>query len=164
MDDFIMDEKRGKTQYTIGNLKGDTVVFPSSSIVALPPSERFNGGATGLAASSIFNLTGANAAQTQTINTDGLYHIMVNMSGPAAFGTPKRVIVYVGTTAHYVGGAHYSNNSTHSLFIELMKGDLVKFGTPQYATPGNGQSYTMVPTYIQLIGWLIRRVAPTGGV
>jgi hypothetical protein len=113
---------------------------------------------------SIFNITGANATQTQTINTDGLYHIMVNMNGPAGFGTPKRVAVYVGGTVYYVGGAHMSNYSTHSLFIELVKGDLVKFGTPQTATPGNGYSYTMVPTYIKLGWWLIRRVAPLGGI
>jgi len=159
MSDFIMDDKRGKTQYTIGNSKGETVVFPSSSVVAIPPSERFSGGATGLASNQFFNITGANAAQTQTINTDGLYHIMVKMLGPSPYGQPKNVIVYVGTTSHYVGGAYYSNNSTHSLFIELKKGDLVKFGTPT-----TFYNYTMHPTYIQLIRWLIRRVAPTGGV
>lgn len=164
MSDFIMDDKRGKTQYTIGNSKGETVVFPSSSIVAIPPSERFSGGASGLAANNIFNITGASAAQTQTINTDGLYHIMVNMDGPAGFGTPKRVAVYVGATLYYVGGAYNSKDSTHSLFVELMKGDVVKFGTPQTATPGNGYSYTMVPTYIQLSSWCIRRVAPLGGM
>jgi len=159
MSDFIMDDKRGKTQYTIGNSKGETVVFPSSSIVAIPPSERFSGGASGLAANNIFNITGASAAQTQTINTDGLYHIMVNMSGPNQYGQPKYVYIYVGTTAHTVGGAYFSGNSTHSFFIELKKGDLVKFGTPS-----TFYNYTMWPTYIQLIRWLIRRVAPTGGV
>ena len=164
MDDFIMDDKRGKTQYTIGNVKNETVVFPSSSIVAIPPSERFNGGAVGTLTNQIFNITGASAAQTQTINTDGLYHIMVNMNGSAGFGSPKRVAVYVGATLYYVGGAYMSNYSTHSLFVELMKGDVVKFGTPQTATPGNGYSYTMVPTYIQLSSWCIRRVATLGGI
>lgn len=154
-----MDEKRGKTQYTIGNSKGETVVFPSSSIVAIPPSERFSGSGGGLAANQVFNITGANAAQTQTINTDGLYHIMITMSGPSPYGQPKYVYIYVGTVAHVVGGAYYSNNSTHSFFIELKKGDLVKFGTP--ATFYN---YTMYPTYIQLSSWLIRWVAPLGGV
>ena len=159
-----MDDKQGKRKYTIGNVKSETVVFPSSLVVALPPSERFSGDGTTTLVASIFNITGANATQTQTIATDGLYHIMVNMNGPAGFGTPKRVVIYVGSTVYIVGGAHMSNNSTHSLFIELKKDDLVKFGTPQTATPGNGYSYTMVPTYIQLTSWLIRRVAPPGGI
>jgi hypothetical protein len=159
MSDFIMDDKRGKTQYTIGNSKGDTVVFPSSSIVAIPPSERFSGNGSTLGSNQIFNITGASAAQTQTINTDGLYHIMVNMSGPNQYGQPKYVIIYVGTTSHHVGGAYFSGNSTHSFFIELKKGDLVKFGTPS-----TFYNYTMYPTYIQLSSWLIRRVAPLGGM
>ena len=154
-----MDDKRGKTQYTIGNFKGETVVFPSSSIVAIPPSERFSGSGGDLAANQFFNITGANAAQTQTINTDGLYHIMVNMSGPTAYGHVKHVVIYAGTTSYYVGGAYYSKNSTHSLFIELKKGDLVKFGTPT-----TFDNYTMYPKFIQLSSWLIRRVASLGGI
>lgn len=159
MSDFIMDEKRGKTQYTIDKIKGETVVFPSSSIVALPTSERFSGGGGALAANQFFNITGANATQTQTINTDGLYHVMVNMAGPTPYGQPKYVVIYIGAIANNVGGAYYSNNSTHSLFIELKKGDLVKFGTPT-----TYYNYTMYPTYIQLGWWLIRRVAPLGGI
>jgi hypothetical protein len=159
MSDFIMDEKRGKTQYTIGNIKSETTLFPSSTIVAIPPLERFSGGGGALAANQFFNITGANAAQTQTINTDGLYHVMVNVLAPTPFGQPKHVIIYIGAIANYVGGAYYSNNSTHSLFIELKKGDLVKFGTPN-----TFYNYTMYPTYIQLGWWLIRRVAPLGGI
>ena len=159
MSDFIMDEKRGKTQYTIGKVKSETVIFPSSSIVALPPSERFNGSGGALAASNIFNITGANAAQSQTINTDGLYHIMVNILGPTPYGQPKYIYIDIKNFLNYVGSAYYSNNSTHSLFIELKKGDLVKFGTPM-----SYYNYTMYPTYIQLGWWLIRRVAPIGGI
>jgi hypothetical protein len=159
MSDFIMDEKRGKTQYTIGNIKSETTLFPSSTIVAIPPLERFRGGGGALAANQFYNITGADAAQTQTINTDGLYHVMVNMLGPTPFGQPKYVIIYIGAIANYVGGAYYSNNSTHSLFIELKKGDLVKFGTPN-----TFYNLAMYPTYIQLGWWLIRRVAPLGGI
>ena len=159
MSDFIMDEKRGKTQYTIGNIKSETTLFPSSTIVAIPPLERFRGGGGALAANQFYNITGADAAQTQTINTDGLYHVMVNMLGPTPYGQPKYVIIYIGAIANYVGGAYYSNNSTHSLFIELKKGDLVKFGTPN-----TFYNLAMYPTYIQLGWWLIRRVAPLGGI
>ena len=154
-----MDEKRGKTQYTIGNIKSETTLFPSSTIVAIPPLERFRGGGGALAANQFYNITGADAAQTQTINTDGLYHVMVNMLGPTPYGQPKYVIIYIGAIANYVGGAYYSNNSTHSLFIELKKGDLVKFGTPN-----TFYNLAMYPTYIQLGWWLIRRVAPLGGI
>jgi hypothetical protein len=43
---------------------------------------------------SIFNITGANATQTQTIAADGLYHITVNMNGPAGFGAPKHASLF----------------------------------------------------------------------
>jgi hypothetical protein len=159
MDDFIMDAIRGATPFTIGASKNSSVIFSSSSIVAARSSSQtppLMGKGGTINASARFALVGT--AASVAVPSDGLYHITALVYGATAFGQPKQVVVYVNTASYVVGGAYYMWDSTHSLFIELKKGDTVGFGTPLTQA-----GYTMVPTYIKLNEWIVRKVAPLTG-
>jgi hypothetical protein len=158
MDDFIMDANIGATPFTIGTVKDASVIFPSSSIVAArqPSQTPLMGKGGTISASARFALVGT--AVSVAIPSDGLYHITALMYGGTAFGQPKQVFVYINTTTYVVGCAYYMWDSTHSLFIELKKGDTVGFGTPLTQA-----GYTMVPTYFKLNEWIVRKVAPLTG-
>jgi len=158
MNDFIMDATVGATAFMIDTIKNNSVIFSSSSIVAArKPSEVPLMGKGGtINANARFSLVGT--ATSVAVPSDGLYHITALMYGGTAFGQTKQVIVYVNTTPYVVGCAYYMWDSTHSLFIELKKGDTVGFGTPLTQA-----GYTMVPTYFKLNEWIVRKVAPLTG-
>ena len=158
MNDFIMDATVGATAFIIDTFKDNSVIFSSSSIVAArqPSQTPLMGKGGTINASAKFRLV--DTATSVAVPSDGLYHITALMYGATEFGQPKQVIVYVNTTKYVVGSAYYRWDSTHSLFIELKKGDTVEFGTPLTQS-----GVTMVPTYFKLNEWIVRKVAPLTG-
>jgi hypothetical protein len=148
-----MDRFIGKTNFTISKiLKETNTLAPSSMIGTRETSVKLYGDGDTLTSDNFFILKGLPLVTTDAvIPSDGLYQIIFTVWASNPFSQPKSINIRINSNIKTIGYADYNFSSSHSLFVELKSGDKISFGTTNRDT-------------MILNRWLIRKVAPIGGI